>query len=462
VIKIESFLVVILLYEERVKKLNSIETKERKFVLYWMQSSHRTQFNLALDFSIFMGNKLDKPVVVFFGITDFRDGNNRNFKFMLEGLNEVKESLDELGIKIVFRLTSPEAKVANLSKNACLVVVDKGYLPEHKQSYLEATQNVKCPLFQVEDNVIIPVLDASPKEEYSAATFRPKVRIKSNFFLREIKPVKPKKSSLEYKFESINIKNSKQIISSLKFKKKVLPSKYFQGGENKAKKLLDSFLKNKLIKYANLRNDPTSNVLSNMSPYLHFGQISPIQIAQKVLSSDNPRDSKEVYLEELIVRRELAINYVFYNDKYASFEGLPTWVKNSLLEHRGDFREYNYSLKDLEEANTHDPFWNAAQNEMRITGKMHGYMRMYWGKKILEWTKNPKKAFETALYLNNIYELDGRDPCGFTGVAWCFGKHDRPWKERAIFGKIRYMNDKGLRRKFDAEGYVKKIHHLNV
>ncbi|MCW3997747.1 MAG: deoxyribodipyrimidine photolyase, partial [Candidatus Bathyarchaeota archaeon] len=231
---------------------------------------------------------------------------------------------------------------------------------------------------------------------------------------------------------------------------------------NKAKYLLKYFLENKLIKYANLRNDPTSNVLSNMSPYLHFGQISPIQIAQEVLSSDNPRDSKEVYLEELIVRRELAINYVFYNDKYASFEGLPNWVKNSLLEHRGDFREYNYSLKDLEEANTHDPFWNAAQNEMRITGKMHGYMRMYWGKKILEWTKNPKKAFEIALFLNNIYELDGRDPCGFTGVAWCFGKHDRPWKERAIFGKIRYMNDKGLRRKFDAEGYVKKIHHLNV
>ena len=453
---------VILSYEERVKKLNSIEIKERKYVLYWMQSSQRTRFNLALDFSIFMGNRLNKPILVFFGITNFPDANERNYKFMLEGLNDVKESLDKLGIKIVFRLKSPEMEVAKLSKNACLIVVDRGYLRENKEWYILATKNVTCPLFQVEDNIVIPVMDASSKEEYSAATFRPKVNMKSGFFLRDIKTNKPKKVSLDYKIESLDIKNSKKIFSYLNYDKKVTQTRFFEGGENKAAYHLENFLINKLVNYKNLRNDPNCDVLSNMSPYLHFGQISPIQIAQKVLSSNNPKESKEVYLEELIVRRELAINYVFYNDQYASIEGLPNWAKNSLLEHKYDSRKYNYSLKDLEEANTHDPYWNAAQNEMRITGKMHGYMRMYWGKKILEWTNNPEKAFKVALYLNNIYELDGRDPCGFTGVAWCFGKHDRPWKERAIFGKIRYMNDKGLRRKFDIEGYVKKIRHLDI
>ncbi len=154
------------------------------------------------------------------------------------------------------------------------------------------------------------------------------------------------------------------------------------------------------------------------------------------------------------------MNFVFYNQNYDSFDGLPEWAKKTLKEHEKDRREYIYTLEELENAETHDPYWNAAQEEMRIKGKMHGYMRMYWGKKILEWSKTPEDAFKIALYLNNKYELDGRDPNGFTGVAWCFGKHDRPWKERQIFGKIRYMNAKGLKRKFDADGYAEKIKRL--
>jgi deoxyribodipyrimidine photo-lyase len=139
---------------------------------------------------------------------------------------------------------------------------------------------------------------------------------------------------------------------------------------------------------------------------------------------------------------------------------LPKWAKRTLWSHRNDPREYSYNLKELENAETHDPYWNAAQNEMRITGKMHGYMRMYWGKKIVEWTENPEIAFNMALYLNNKYELDGRDPNGFAGIAWCFGKHDRPWKERPVFGTVRYMNQNGLRRKFDADHYTQKVKQL--
>jgi deoxyribodipyrimidine photo-lyase len=195
-----------------------------------------------------------------------------------------------------------------------------------------------------------------------------------------------------------------------------------------------------------------------MSPYLHFGQISPLYIALKVIKTSSI--SKEAYLEELIVRRELSHNFVFYNKNYDNFNCLPPWAVRTLNFHRRDKRQYLYSLEQFEKAKTHDSYWNAAQKEMVITGKMHGYMRMYWGKKILEWSKNPRNGFKIALHLNNKYELDGRDPNAFAGVAWCFGKHDRAWSEREVFGKIRYMNAAGLKRKFDIEAYVNKIQSL--
>jgi deoxyribodipyrimidine photo-lyase len=151
------------------------------------------------------------------------------------------------------------------------------------------------------------------------------------------------------------------------------------------------------------------------------------------------------------------MNFVNFNDRYDSYDCLPEWAKQTLRAHKSDRRQYQYSFEELEEARTHDPYWNAAQREMVLFGKMHNYMRMYWGKKILEWTRKPEDAFRVALQLNNKYELDGRDPNGFTGVAWCFGKHDRPWQERKVFGKVRYMNAEGLRRKFDMDAYVRRV-----
>jgi len=197
-----------------------------------------------------------------------------------------------------------------------------------------------------------------------------------------------------------------------------------------------------------------------MSPYLHFGQISPLYIALEVSKTKSP--GKEAYLEELIVRRELSMNFVHYSETYDSFDSIPQWARKTLRAHQKDRRDYLYRREEFEQGKTHDPYWNAAQKEMVVTGKMHGYMRMYWGKKILEWSKTPQEAFQTTLYLNNKYELDGRDPNGFTGVAWCFGKHDRPWGERTIFGNVRYMNEGGLKRKFDADRYVEKIKRLEL
>jgi len=220
---------------------------------------------------------------------------------------------------------------------------------------------------------------------------------------------------------------------------------------------LNLFLKEKINDYQIKRNDPNLDFISNMSPYLHFGQISALYIALSVLK--NKSLGNETFLDELIVRRELSMNFVYYNLKYDFFESLPSWAKISLKKHEKDKRMYIYSLEEFDKAETHDPYWNAAQKQMINTGKMHGYMRMYCGKKIIEWTKKPDDAFNISIHLNNKYELDGRDPNGYTGVAWCFGKHDRPWKKRPIFGNIRYMNSNGLKRKFDIESYSKKYNN---
>jgi len=198
-----------------------------------------------------------------------------------------------------------------------------------------------------------------------------------------------------------------------------------------------------------------------MGMYLHFGQISPVFLARKIRQVKKINSEIiDAFLEELIVRRELAINYVFYTDQYDSYSGLPNWAQTTLNQHAADPREYVYSQSVLEKAKTHDPYWNAAQNEMKYSGYMHNYMRMYWVKKILEWSNSPQDAFQTAIYLNNKYFIDGRDPNSYAGVSWGFGLHDRPWKERPIFGKVRYMNAAGLRRKCDIGAYVEKVNRM--
>jgi deoxyribodipyrimidine photo-lyase len=448
-----------MIQKERVRLLNRAEPRAGRYILYWMQASQRTEYNHALEYSIIRANQTNQSVIVFFGITDdFPEANLRHYSFMLEGLAEVQSSLQRRSIKMIVRHRSPEKAVVELAKEASLVVVDRGYLKVQRDWRNYAAEHLNCPLIQVETDVVIPVEEASPKEEYSAATFRPKVHSKLAHYLVPLRHHRPKRRSSGMNLESLDLSGPGQVLSSLKIDRTVDAVRGFRGGTREAKRHLEGFIRNKLNHFAELRNDPTQDFLSNMSPYLHFGQISPLYVALQVMRSRSP--GKEPYLEELIVRRELSMNFLFYNRNYDSFDAIPEWSRKTLYQHRSDRREYVYGLRDLENAKTHDPYWNAAQEEMRITGKMHGYMRMYWGKKILEWTETPEEAFGIALYLNNKYELDGRDPNGFTGVAWCFGKHDRPWKERKIFGKVRYMNASGLKRKFDADAYVRKINDL--
>ncbi|MFC1782803.1 deoxyribodipyrimidine photolyase, partial [Planctomycetota bacterium] len=317
---------------------------------------------------------------------------------------------------------------------------------------------INCPLVQVESDIIVPVEQAAGKEQYSAATFRPRIQRQLERFLKTISRTPLKRDSLGFKLKQYDIKDIHVALSKLNMDRSVAPVEGVAGGTKVARKLLKVFIEKKLDNYAMLKNDPNADVLSQLSSYLHFGQISPVYIALKIKRTNST--GRDAYLEELIVRRELAINFVYYNKKYETFSSLPNWAQANLKTHQADVREYIYSLDQLEKAQTHDPYWNAAHLQMKITGKMHGYMRMYWGKKILEWTRSPRRAYQIAVYLNDKYELDGRDPNGYAGVAWCFGKHDRPWNSRSIFGSVRYMNARGLKRKFDAEAYVESIENI--
>jgi len=450
-----------MIQKERVKALNKKETRKGTYVLYWMQASQRSEYNHALEYAISKANDLHQPVVVFFGITDrFPEANERHYWFMLEGLKNVQRSLKNRGIRMVVQHLSPERGAVQLAKQASIVVVDRGYLRIQTQWRAYAADRIGCPLIQVETDVVIPVEDASPKEEYAAATLRPKVLRKLDRFRVPLKENDPIIDSFSFDFDSFPIDDVPKAISKLRIDRSVKKASDFRGGTDQAKKHLRNFLTDKLDHYAELRNDPTLDYLSKMSPYLHFGQISPLYIALEVSKTKSP--GKEAYLEELIVRRELSMNFIYYNERYDSFECVPEWAQKTLKSHQKDRRSYLYTFEEFEHAQTHDAYWNAAQMEMVLGGKMHGYMRMYWGKKILEWSKTPEQAFQTALHLNNKYELDGRDPNGFAGVAWCFGKHDRPWGGRAVFGNVRYMNEGGLKRKFDADGYVNKIRRLEL
>jgi deoxyribodipyrimidine photo-lyase len=442
------------LYPERIRYLNNSRPRQGDYVLYWMQASQRVSYNHALEYAVYWANELNLPLVTWFGLTDdFPEANARHYHFMLEGLREVSNGLAERGIKMCVTREKPHEGVVRLGENAALTVTDRGYLRIQREWRRQAAERLRCPLIEVESDIVVPVEQASTKEEYTAATLRPKIKRLLYKYLVPLKQAVPVNKSMDLQLSSIDVSGPDDVMAGLKIDHSVQKSGYYRGGQREASRRLDLFLA-KLDRYPQERNDPNLPALSDLSPYLHFGQISPLQVALQVLETDS--SGSDAFIEELVTRRELAINFVYFNPRYDTFASLPDWPKKSLIEHSRDRRPYLYTVEEFEQAATHDLYWNAAQVEMVKTGKMHGYMRMYWGKKILEWSSSPEEAYKTAVYLNNKYELDGRDANGYAGVAWCFGKHDRPWATRQVFGNVRYMSKDGLTRKFDADKYVER------
>jgi deoxyribodipyrimidine photo-lyase len=451
-------------FKGRVKALNDGKfNKNGKFVMYWMSQSHRANFNHSLEFAIDLSNAYRKPLLVYFPITDrYKYSNARYYKFMLDGILEAKKSIEERGIKFVIeKVDDIKQRVVEISKDAFALITDKAYLKFFRRLNQYVADKLDIPVYEVESDVCVPVEIVSDRLEPYAFGFRKKIYSIIDAFIVELKPreVKIKSVSLDFGIEELTLRDSMEILNILNIDKSVSLSP-FVGGYTQARKYLEEFIERKLHKYKDFRSHPELDYQSNLSPYLHFGQISPIEVVLEVLSKYGKDENVDSFFNELIVWRELARNFCYYNPNYNHYEGIPDWAKETLEEHKKDRREYIYTLEELESAKTHDEYWNSAQLELLKTGKMHNYMRMYWCKKIIEWTDDPKQAFDIACYLNDKYELDGRDPNGYAGISWCFGTHDRPWKERKIFGKVRYMSASGLEAKFDIKKYVDKVKSL--
>ncbi len=425
-------------------------------VVYWMSRDQRAHDNWALLFAQQLATENKKSLIVLFNLVpDFLEATIRQYGFMLKGLQGVESELIKYNIPFFLLFGKPDEEIPNFLKkiNASDLISDFDPLRIKRIWKRDVVKKISIPFYEVDAHNIVPALFASDKLEFAAYTIRPKIHRGLLEFMDEL-PQLRKMSKSEISSDKTDWN---KIYKSLKVNRDVKEVDWIKPGESAAIKTLEDFLKNKFDKYNELRNDPTKDAQSNLSPYLHFGQISAQRVALETQRLNGNKESEKSFLEELIVRRELSDNFCYFNKNYDSFNGFHDWAKVSLNEHRKEEREFIYTVEQFENAKTHEDLWNAAQIEMVNTGKMHGYMRMYWAKKILEWSKSPEDAMKIAIYLNDKYELDGRDPNGYTGIAWSIGGvHDRPWFERPVYGKIRFMNRNGAEKKFDVNFYINK------
>lgn len=470
---------------KRIKKLNTAEAKEDgECVIYFMSRDQRVKDNHALIAAAKHAEVFNLPLVVVFNVyTNVKNRALQQYEWMINGLQKVEEQLRRLGIQFTVTIGKALENYNHIASeyNPAACYFDFSPLRGPRNVKKSFAEKINLPCYVVDTHNIIPVWETSDKEEFAARTIRPKIYKKLQEFLTEPEKIE----EIVYRRQETNEKTDwESILKNVKGQKLNDYQLIVRSGEDEAKILLRDFIENHLENYSELRNNPTVNEQSNLSAYLHFGQISSLRIVLEIIEhvrietgneisfdptrnkAANPTEvnpliaSAEAFIEEIVVRKELCDNYCYYNSHYDSVQGLKPWAIKTLELHKSDLREYIYSREELEQAKTHDDAWNAAQTQMIKTGKMHGYMRMYWAKKILEWTPNPETAIQYAIYLNDKYHLDGYDPNGYVGILWSIGGlHDRPWFERSVFGQIRYMNYDGLVRKFKIKDYIEN--HTN-
>ena len=442
----------------RIADLNGLPPNPTgRHVLYWMQAAQRAAHNPALEHAIALADARGQGVVVGFGLMDdYPEANSRHYAFMLEGLREVAAALAARGIGFVLRRGQPPDVALSLARDASVVVCDVGYTRFQRAWRERVAGEAGRSVVAVEGEVVVPVGLASPKAEIGARTLRPKILRLRDEFLLSLPEARPRVSALGLDvggdLDPADVEGS---LSALRLDRSVPRSARFKGGTAEARARLGRFLAN-LKGYAGARSDPASQHSSQLSPYFQFGQISPVEVAlaaRAAAPADDP--DRAAFLEELVVRRELAHNFLRYTENYDNLECVPSWARATLDKHRRDPRTHVYHEAELEAGRTYDPYFNAAMREMWVTGYMHNHMRMYWGKKIVEYSESPEAAYAATLRLNNRHFLCGRGANAFANVAWVFGLHDRPWIERPVFGQVRYMNDRGLERKFDIGAYVR-------
>lgn len=442
--------------QSRIRKINEKEI-ENGPIVYWMSREQRTCNNWSLLYAQELAIKKKQMLVVVFTLSSsFLGATFRQYDFMIRGLQEVETNLNKLKIPFVLLCEDPvsDLLVYTSKINAGVIICDFDPLRIKMNWRSEVAKKSSCAVYEVDAHNIVPCWLASNKAEFGAYTIRPKIKKLLPEFLTSYP--KLKKQTIKFVTNRINWKNVYKI---LKIDESVKTVNWIKPGEKNARTQALFFINNKLKDYEQNRNNPNLEAQSNLSPYLHFGHISAQEIAFKV--KDDIRALS--FLDELIIRKELSDNFCYFQTKYDSSEAFPNWAKETIEKHKKDKREYIYTMKQLENSKTHDDLWNAAQAELVKKGTMPGYLRMYWAKKILEWTKTAVDAQKIAINLNDKYQLDGRDPNGYAGIAWSIGGvHDRAWFEKNIFGKIRYMNFNGCKSKFNINEYIKKVNDFKA
>jgi deoxyribodipyrimidine photo-lyase len=426
-------------------------------VVYWMQRAQRASDNPALDLAVELGNELRQPVVVFLGINPFVErANYRHYRFLAEGLAGIAEGLRARRVGFVLR-AHPHHRLRPFLDEVrpAIVIGDENPLRQTERWREQIAEQVAAPFWTVDADVVVPSL-LLETEQYAARTIRPRLHKRlAEFLVRSTEPV----ASVRWAPQTppAGERPSPALLDRLPLDRSVAVAGAFTGGSAEGRRRLRQFVRDRLGAYDSERNHPERDGTSRLSPYLHFGHLGPRETALAARESDAPRDAIDAFIEQLIVRRELAVNFVRFNEAYDRLDGCERWARLTLERHRFDARPHVYTRQQFDAAETHDPLWNAAQRQMVATGWMHGYVRMYWAKKILEWSADAREALATAIALNDRYELDGRDPNGYANIMWAIcGKHDRPWPSKPVYGSIRSMSYGSTSRKFDVDAYVEK------
>ena len=482
--------------ELRVRTLNRAELRpEGGHVLYWMIAARRARWNFALDHAVALARELDRPLVVLEALrVGYRWASDRLHRFVIEGMRDNQRAFEGTGVAYHPYVEPEPGRGAGLlealARDAAIAVTDEFpcfFLPRMVSAAAGKLERLGCRLDQVDSNGLLP-LRATDKAFARAFDFR-------RFLQRELRPhlgLTPRRDPLaraelrplralpdeltrRWPAADPGLLDGRLGLGDLDIDHSVGPAP-FEGGSQAGARLVRDFAVERLASYGE-RNQPEADATSGLSPYLHFGHVSAHQVFERIADHEgwSPDDLSakgsgkregwwgmsapaEAFLDQLVTWRELGHDFCAHRGDHDRYDSLPDWARETLADHAGDPRKHVYSLREFETARTHDELWNAAQNQLRMEGRMHGYLRMLWGKQILHWSKTPQDALEVMIELNNRYALDGRDPSSYSGICWVLGRYDRPWPERPIFGKVRYMTSESTRRKLEVGDYIERWH----
>ena len=487
-------------FQNRVREINQKPILEKnEFVLYWMQAFRRLESNHSLDYAVSIAKQLEKPLVVYEGLRmDYKWNSERIHKFILEGMCDNTKVSETLGINYWSFVETKENPAKGLLKKICekasVVITDDFPCFIIPEQTLKLSQKIDCKLIAIDGNGIVP-LKLYGGFQSQARFLRIRLHKLFSDAFQNLSKASYKKKDLEpvskfikppFQISRVTEESIPELLKNISFANSVSPNKKVKGGRKEGLKILKQFLQNRLEQYGDrsIPRSPEEGVSSGLSPYLHFGHISQEEVAYEVLNSGEKKtwnvsnldfsnrsqrdgffsksDAKNGFLDELLTWRD--VGYAFFYEKpefRKDLSALPNWVKENFQKHKNDKREFLYSQEEFETSKTHDRLWNLAQTELRATGRMHNYLRMLWGKKVIEWTRTYEEAFEILEHLNNLYAYDGRNPNSYTGILWCFGLFDRPWfPERNVFGNVRYMSSASTQKKFKIEPYIRYVENL--